>query len=385
MALAAGHRDGGVIAHHLGADHGQRLALGRIDLARHDRGARLVFRQGQLAETGTRTRAEQADIIGDLEQRDGDGIERAMRLDQTILGRQRLEFVRSGDEGDFGQRGGFLGEGFGETDLGVQPGADGGTALGQLAQGRQGRFNAADRIGDHRGIAGKLLAQRQGRRVLQMGAADLDDGFEGLRLVVERIVQGLQRRDQPEGDLFGRSDMHRGRESVVRRLRAIDVVIGMDGVFRADFAAENLDGAIGDDFIGIHVGLRARAGLPDREGEVVVELAFGDFQRCLGDGVGQSWLEIVQPLIGARGAVFDDPQGADQRFRHGLGADREIDQRACGLRAPELLTGNLEWAKAVGFGAGLAHEGKLLAARRAPDEDGEEQVGRVSLTDDGSR
>ena len=50
MALAAGDRDGGLIAEHAGADHGQRLALRRIGLARHDRGAELVRRQDQFAE-----------------------------------------------------------------------------------------------------------------------------------------------------------------------------------------------------------------------------------------------------------------------------------------------------------------------------------------------
>src|SRR6201993_4517684 len=45
IPLAAGKGDGVVLADHLDADHDHRLLLGRIDLARHDRGARLVFWQ----------------------------------------------------------------------------------------------------------------------------------------------------------------------------------------------------------------------------------------------------------------------------------------------------------------------------------------------------
>src|SRR6516162_589394 len=45
IPLAAGKGDDIVLADHLGADHDHRLLLGRVDLARHDRGARLVFRQ----------------------------------------------------------------------------------------------------------------------------------------------------------------------------------------------------------------------------------------------------------------------------------------------------------------------------------------------------
>ena len=45
----------------------------------------------------------------------------------------------------------------------------------------------------------------------------------------------------------------------------------------------SLDGAIGDDFVGVHVGLRAAAGLPDAQREMVVELAGDDFVGGLRD------------------------------------------------------------------------------------------------------
>ncbi len=79
MALAAGEGQRGVVAEHLDADLGQRLALRRVDLARHDRRARLVLRQRQFAEAGARAGAEQADVVGDLEQRGGDRVDGAVR------------------------------------------------------------------------------------------------------------------------------------------------------------------------------------------------------------------------------------------------------------------------------------------------------------------
>ena len=54
MALAGGGRDRGVVAEYLAADHGQRLRLRRVHLARHDRRAGLVLRQDQFAEAGAR-------------------------------------------------------------------------------------------------------------------------------------------------------------------------------------------------------------------------------------------------------------------------------------------------------------------------------------------
>jgi hypothetical protein len=59
ISLAAGKGSDIVLADHLGADHDHRFLLGRVNLARHDRRAWLVFRQQQLTETATRTRGSQ--------------------------------------------------------------------------------------------------------------------------------------------------------------------------------------------------------------------------------------------------------------------------------------------------------------------------------------
>ena len=58
MAVAGAHGHGDVVAHHLAADHGQGLGLGRVDLARHDRAAGLVLRQLELAEAAARAGAQ---------------------------------------------------------------------------------------------------------------------------------------------------------------------------------------------------------------------------------------------------------------------------------------------------------------------------------------
>ena len=105
MPLAAGEADRGVVAHHLRAGHGQRLGLGRVDLARHDRRPRLVLRQDQLAEPAARPRPEQPDVVGDLEEAHRHRLQRPRHLDHRVVRRQRLELVRRGDErqpGDLG-------------------------------------------------------------------------------------------------------------------------------------------------------------------------------------------------------------------------------------------------------------------------------------------
>src|SRR5262249_21194958 len=69
IAAGATEADRDVIGHHLHRDHRRRFALGRVDLARHDRGARLVFRYRQFRKSGTRAAGHQPDVIADLVQR----------------------------------------------------------------------------------------------------------------------------------------------------------------------------------------------------------------------------------------------------------------------------------------------------------------------------
>jgi hypothetical protein len=64
-----------------------------------------------------------------------------------------------------------------------------------------------------------------------MRAADLDDVGEGAA-----FARARPQRPAPAAaahDRFGGGDVHRGREDVVRRLAAVDVVVRVDGGFAA--------------------------------------------------------------------------------------------------------------------------------------------------------
>lgn len=78
------------------------------------------------------------------------------------MGRQRLELVRRGDEGNAGNRGDAIRDSFGEADRRVEAGADGGAALRQFLQAGQRQLDALDRRGDLGGIAREFLAEGQG-------------------------------------------------------------------------------------------------------------------------------------------------------------------------------------------------------------------------------
>ena len=80
-------------------------------------------------------------------------------------------------------------------------------------------------------------------------------------------------------------NVHDGREGVVGRGRAVDVVVGVYRLLAAHLASEDLDGTVADDLVGVHVGLGAGAGLPDNKGEVVDQLEVSDLLCSLLDGL----------------------------------------------------------------------------------------------------
>lgn len=61
------------------------------------------------------------------------------------------------------------------------------------------------------------------------------------------------------------------------------MVVRVDGLLGAHGAAEDLNGAVRDHFVGVHVRLRAGTGLPHHEGEVVEQLEVGNLSGSLLD------------------------------------------------------------------------------------------------------
>src|SRR5690348_515669 len=129
----------------------------------------------------------------------------------------------------------------------------------------------------------------------------------------------------------------------------------MYGLFAAHDAACNFDGAVRDHLIHIHVGLRAAAGLPNAQREVIVEAAGNDFLGGLDDERGLIRWELAKVLVHQRGGFFEDAESADQLGRHGVLANGEMDERAGGLRAVVAIGGDVDFAHAVRLGA--SHDG----------------------------
>src|SRR5258708_6285397 len=112
----------------------------------------------------------------------------------------------------------------------------------------------------------------------------------GVRLVGEPVWFG----DEALVEQRDRRDMHRGREAVVGGLAHVDVVIGADRLLQAQLTAQQLDGAVRQHLVDVHIRLRARTGLPDEQREVFVQLA-GD--RLVGGAAHRLPLPFGRPPL----------------------------------------------------------------------------------------
>ena len=303
VTLRAGEGGCGLVTEDLCADHGEGLALCGVDLAGHDGGARLVLGQLQLTKTAAGTGAEETDVLGDLEEGGGESVELAVGLDNGVVGGKGLELVGGSDELVAGHLGDLSGDVLGEALEGVDTCSNGCSSLSQHPEAGQRRLDALDAVVKLCDVARELLAEGQGCGILQVCAANLDELLPLVALLLQGVAQAGEGGEERLLEVEDGGDVHDGREGVVGGGRHVDVVVGVDRLLGAHGAAEDLNGAVRDDFVGVHVGLGAGAGLPDDEGEVVDELERGNLLGGLLDGLSK--LGVCQLLAeGSRSLVL---------------------------------------------------------------------------------
>ena len=297
LAVHTTNGSGDVVTHNLGANHGEGLALGRVNLARHDRRAGLVLRKNQLVQTAARTRSEVTDVLSNLEERTGKSVEGTGSLDDRVVCSQNLELVGGGLELGTGELGNLSGDSLVEALESVQTGTDSSTTLSKVAKVGNAGLNALNVAVELSNVSGELLTKGQGGSVLQVGTTDLDDVAEVLNLHLKGVAQASQRRQEGVLELDNGGDVHGSGEGVVGRGRHVDVVVGVDGLLGTHGATEDLNGTVRDDLVGVHVGLGAGAGLPNDKREVVQQLAFRDLSGGLLDGLTN--LGVLGALVNA--------------------------------------------------------------------------------------
>ena len=148
----------------------------------------------------------------------------------------------------------------------------------------------------------------------------------------------VERRNQIVLDRRSHGHVNGRGEHVVGALPHVHVIVGMDRLVGLEaVAAGDLDGAIADHLVGVHVARRARPGLKDVDRKLVVELPVGHFAASLHQGRDLLVVErvfaragqLAQIVVGRGGGQLHQPQGMNQRrrqlpARHGKILDRPL-------------------------------------------------------------
>src|SRR5208283_2676362 len=118
--------------------------------------------------------------------------------------------------------------------------------------------------------------------------------------------------------------------------------------------ARNFNGAIRDDLINIHVGLRARARLPNAQRELVIQLPGNDFVGGADNELSLVGRELAQVLIHQRASLLKRAKSPNQLRRHNVAPNIKMQQRTLRLRPPVNIRRNFNLPHAVRFNAGLS-------------------------------
>ena len=204
--------------------------------------------------------------------------------------------------------------------LGVDAGADGRAADVHLAEpvGGLGQLLAMPLHGV--AVRGELLAEPDRRRVLEMGAAGLDDRVELDALGQQRVGKAVE-RGQQAGQRGERGQPHGGGNDVVGALRHVDMIVGMHRRVRPARRrrASRWPGWRAPRYV--HVVAGPRAGLIDVHDELIPMLPAEDLVRGLDDRVGQPGFETAGLLVRERRRAFDPDDRVDEERAAG-GAPR---------------------------------------------------------------
>ena len=154
-------------------------------------------------------------------------------------------------------------------------------------------------------------------------------------------------------DALNRDHVHHDRETVVRRLPFVDVIVGMHRLVRAERLAGELIRAIGDHLVRVHVALRAGAGLKDDQRKLRIERAGNHFIRRARNQLGALRRDGAELAVGERRRFFQQPEPANDRTRphESRDADREEVARPLRLRAPQTIGRDLDGAKGIVLGS----------------------------------
>ena len=356
LARLGGHGDGDVVSDDVEGHLADHLGDDGVDLPRHDGGAVLPGRQVDLAEAAAGAGGHEPQVVGHLGQVDGAGLNRAGHGHepvQVLGGVDEVGGLHQLKPGDLGQ----VGDDAAQIPLvGVDAGADGGAPHVEAAHLVLGPLEAGD-VPAHRPAVGpELLPQTDGHRVLHLRAAHLEHVVKLLRLGLQGLREPLELDLGPHQQLEHRQLARRG-EHIVGGLAVVDVVVGVDQGVVPLLPAQQLDGPVGDDLVGVHVQAGARAALDGVHDERLVEPARRNLIAGPHDGVGHPLVQQADLQVGDGGGLLDLRDGVDLLRMYGQPGDGKVLRRPQGLDAVVDVLGDRPLPHGVVLGAVLDAHG----------------------------
>ena len=348
----ASHRDAEVITHDLVADLAHHFGDNGVDLTWHDGGAWLHSWEVDFSEAAARTTGEEAQVVTDLVDLDGDATEGGAISDHLAgVAGSADEVVCTSDvpARDLRHCFGAVVSVFG---FGGNPRTDRCSPHVDREELLRSVVEVSDFVTQDGGKATEGLSERHRYSVLELSASHLDHVSELLSL----LLQSFDELEEvgAELEVGGIEPEVDGRGiGIVRRLRAVDVVVGGEVLELALLVTHDLEGTVADDLVGIHVRRRPCAALDHIHGEVLVVLAFEELVAGLDDRVlllvGEQAKAVVSDgcsFLGPRKAVDEEGIVAEME-----GADAEVFFSAQGLHPVEVLVADLAFADQVAFKA----------------------------------
>ena len=122
------------------------------------------------------------------------------------------------------------------------------------------------------------------------------------------------------------------------------MIVGMNLVLGPELAAGQFDRTVGDDLVGVHVGLRAAPCLPYHERKVLVEQTVDDLLRDTGYQFTCLLFESTEACVAAGGGQLENSERPNELARHAFVSDSEIGERSGGLRPPITIRRHLDLA-----------------------------------------